>query len=253
VDWLGVIRGAGIRGKKSLGQSFIVHEPTLDAIVEGWGIGPEDEVFEIGSGPGNLTAALGRKARRVWAVEIDHKVALVARRTSEAENVIWIEGDALDVIRGTSFGQPMKVVGNLPYSTYREILLAILEWDSPVVSLGVTLQKDVARKIFAPGSLSVLLSSWRIKEVMAVPRNRFYPQPRVDSTCLHLVPRGKRKPIDARRIERGLKRLFSSKGRTLGAFAKKAGLKLRTDGRVRIANAKARDLLDLADRLTRAP
>ncbi|HLG43176.1 MAG TPA: rRNA adenine N-6-methyltransferase family protein, partial [Planctomycetota bacterium] len=159
MDWLAVVRGSGLRPSKALGQSFIVHQPTLDAIVAGWEIGPEEEVFEIGTGPGTLTAALASRARRVWTVELDGRWAAVARRTVTESNVVWIEADALQLMRQVTFGQPMRVVGNLPYSSYRDMLLAILEWPSPVVDIGLTLQEDVVAKLTEPGPLAVLVGS----------------------------------------------------------------------------------------------
>jgi len=246
MDWLAVVRGSGLQTKKALGQSFIVHQPTLDAIAEGWDIGRDDEVFEIGTGPGNLTAALAARARRVWTVELDGRWAAVARRTSAAPNAVWIEGDALRLIRQVSFGQPMRVVGNLPYSSYHDILLALLEWPAPVVDIGVTLQEDVVAKLTETEPLAVLVRSmYDVKRVMRVPRNRFYPQPRVDSASVRLIPRGLRSPFEARRLERGLKRLFASRRKLLRAFDPDAEP-------IRISEAPGDLLLRTADRLTRS-
>ncbi|HLG42495.1 MAG TPA: hypothetical protein VI643_03940, partial [Planctomycetota bacterium] len=71
------------------------------------------------------------------------------------------------------------------------------------------------------------------------------PQPRVDSACVRLIPRGERRPFEARRLERGLKRLFASKRKLLRAFDPEAGP-------VRIIEAPAEALLRTADRITRS-
>lgn len=245
MDWLAVIRGAGIRPRKALGQSFLVHEPTLARLVESWGVHAGEEVLEIGTGPGNLTAALAARARRVWTIEIDAALAGLARRTVAAPNVVWIEGDALQFLPGIAFGQPMRVVGNLPYSSYREILLMLLEWRSEIAEIDLTLQKDVVCKMVEPGPVAVLLAArFEVAKGYCIPRNRFYPQPRVDSSCVRLIPRGPWAPVEAKRLERGLKRLFASKRKMLRSVDPEAE-------QVRIFDATPEALLRSADRITR--
>jgi 16S rRNA (adenine1518-N6/adenine1519-N6)-dimethyltransferase len=246
MDWLAVVRGSGIRPRKALGQSFLVDEGTLGRLVESWGVHGDEEVLEIGTGPGNLTATLAARARRVWTIEIDARLASLARRVVAAPNVVWIEGDALRLVRAVAFGQPMRVAGNLPYSSYREILLALLEWPTEVSEIDLTLQVDVVRKLVEPGPLAALLGSrFEVRKGERVPRNRFYPQPRVDSASVRLVPRVAWSPIEARRLERGLKRLFASKRKTLRSLDPEAEA-------IRISDAPIDALLRSADRITRA-
>lgn len=245
MDWLAVIRGAGIRPRKALGQSFLVHEPTLAWLVESWGVCAGEEVLEIGTGPGNLTAALAARARRIWTIEVDETLAVLARRTVLAPNVVWIEGDALRFLPRVVFGQPMRIVGNLPYSSYREILLTLLEWPSEATEIDITLQEDVVGKMLRPSPLATLLAArFEVAKVGRIPRNRFYPQPRVDSACVRLIPRGAWLPVEARRLERGLKRLFASKRKLLRSLDPEAEA-------VRIADAPPETLLRSADRITR--
>ncbi len=57
-------------------QHFLTDDSILRKIVSFADIHPDEDILEIGAGPGNLTAALSKKARHVYSVEID--TALVA-------------------------------------------------------------------------------------------------------------------------------------------------------------------------------
>ena len=59
------IRESNLRYKHSLGQHFIYDEELLEALAEDAGIGPEEDVLEIGPGTGSLTKHLCGKAHRV--------------------------------------------------------------------------------------------------------------------------------------------------------------------------------------------
>jgi 16S rRNA A1518/A1519 N6-dimethyltransferase RsmA/KsgA/DIM1 with predicted DNA glycosylase/AP lyase activity len=52
----------------------------VQSIVDKAGIKPTDVVLEIGPGTGNLTMKLLERARRVVAVEVDHR--MVSRRSA---------------------------------------------------------------------------------------------------------------------------------------------------------------------------
>ena len=61
------LRAHGVRAATSLGQRFLVDSSVLAAIVEAAEIGPDDDVLEVGPGPGVLTRALAARARRLLA------------------------------------------------------------------------------------------------------------------------------------------------------------------------------------------
>ena len=61
----------GLRPKRSLGQNFVVEPNTVRRIVELAGVGPGDQVVEVGPGVGSLTLALLEAGAAVTAVEVD--------------------------------------------------------------------------------------------------------------------------------------------------------------------------------------
>ena len=64
-------RGIGL--KKSLGQNFLINPHINIAIVRRLSLTDADVVVEIGTGLGNLTERLARKASKVIAFEIDRR------------------------------------------------------------------------------------------------------------------------------------------------------------------------------------
>ena len=66
--------GAGLEFLKSKGQHILKNPLVVQSIVEKAGIKSTDVVLEVGSGTGNLTMKLLERAKRVVAIEIDHRM-----------------------------------------------------------------------------------------------------------------------------------------------------------------------------------
>src|SRR5437773_12454743 len=93
-----VLERHDIRAAKGIGQHFLVDRSALAAIVDAAELSADDDVLEIGPGPGVLTAALAARARSVTAVEVDERmVAVLGDVLGERDNVHVIRADALDV------------------------------------------------------------------------------------------------------------------------------------------------------------
>ncbi|HSE84116.1 MAG TPA: 16S rRNA (adenine(1518)-N(6)/adenine(1519)-N(6))-dimethyltransferase RsmA [Thermodesulfobacteriota bacterium] len=183
--------------KKSLGQNFIIDQRVLDRIGEIAGLSEEDEVLEIGAGLGALTLFLGKKVKRVVAIEKDIRLLEELKSTvSDLGNVEIIPGDALQVdFRGFYRDKKIKVVSNLPYSVSSPILVKLIE-EREIFSLFVLmLQREVGERITASpggkeyGSISVLVQAYTDASVeLRVSPAAFWPQPKVDSVVVKLMP-----------------------------------------------------------------
>src|SRR5437879_10940856 len=80
-----VLRRHGVRAATSLGQRFLVDRAVLSAIVDAAELSTDDDVLEVGPGPGVLTAALAARVRNVTAVEVDPRmVALLGEKIGRA-------------------------------------------------------------------------------------------------------------------------------------------------------------------------
>ena len=186
---------------KRLGQSFLVDQRVLERILAAAEVGPQDTVLEIGAGLGILTEALGQRARRVVAVEIDQRLVRVLRERLKAKtNTEIILGDilALDIAgllqdRQLQPDQRYKVVANIPYYITSAVLRRILEQSFRPEMIVLMVQKEVARRISAePGEMSLLAVSVQFyglpRVVATVPASCFYPVPKVDSAIVRIDP-----------------------------------------------------------------
>jgi 16S rRNA (adenine1518-N6/adenine1519-N6)-dimethyltransferase len=195
--------------RKRLGQSFLVDWHVLGRILAAADVGPQDTVLEIGAGLGILTEALGQRARRVVAVEIDQRlVSVLHERLKAASNTEIILGDILaldipgllpqrcwDLQQGSEprSDQRYKVVANIPYYITSAVLRRILEQRLRPEIIVLMVQKEVARRITAgPGEMSLLAVSVQFyglpRVVAPVPARCFYPVPKVDSAIVRIDP-----------------------------------------------------------------
>jgi 16S rRNA (adenine1518-N6/adenine1519-N6)-dimethyltransferase len=189
------------RGKtRALGQHFLRDDAVARRIVELVAPTPRDLVVEIGPGRGAMTEHLARAAGRLLALEIDSSLAVrlnarfalsphVEIRAADARSFDYA---ALRDLRPDPAGRVL-VVGNLPYSVGKPILMALVEAGSAIDEMVLMLQKEVAERIAAgPGSkvygaLSVLTQiACDVTLAFAVPPGAFSPPPKVDSAVIHL-------------------------------------------------------------------
>lgn len=195
-----ILNKYGFSFKKSLGQNFLIDVNTLKKIVDHAGIEKSTAAIEIGPGIGALTEQLAIQADKVAAFEIDQRlVPILEDSLSGYPNVEIINQDILqaDLIAAIQNlfqpGQAVKIVANLPYYITTPILMKLLMDRLPVASITVMIQKEVADRMAAEpnsksyGSLSIAVQYYTKASVkMTVPKTVFMPQPRVDSSILHL-------------------------------------------------------------------
>jgi 16S rRNA (adenine1518-N6/adenine1519-N6)-dimethyltransferase len=188
-----LLRRYGLQAKKSWGQCFL-HDPSvLDRIVIAAGVGADDVVLEIGAGLGSLTARLAAAARRVIAVERDRELAEVLRAELGSDAKVELQEANALTFDFAALGEPLVVVGNLPYNIASPLLFRILEQRAVVRRATVMLQRELAARLAAPpgerlyGAPSVLLQdAAQVRLCFVVPGGAFVPRPRVESAVLRL-------------------------------------------------------------------
>ena len=192
------IKRYGISLKKSLGQNFLTRESLAEKIVAI----PDDienkTVLEIGAGAGAITAYLLKRHSRVYAVEIDRRLAdLLNERFGEDSNFHLITADFMDVdMDELSQGEKLFVISNLPYSKAMAIIRKLTE-NIRLMEQGVfMLQKEVCDRIASPpskksyGSLSVYIQyHYNVERKMRIPKDAFVPRPKIDSEMIVLIPK----------------------------------------------------------------
>ncbi|MBI4267602.1 MAG: hypothetical protein HY662_02330, partial [Chloroflexi bacterium] len=137
----GLLRHAGLRAKKGLGQHFLIDEDVLKVIVSAAELVANDVVVEIGPGLGVLTRELSQNAGYVIAVELDDKLTALLKQTMASRgNVLVVNQDILKIDPGallqeaktkfrleTGDALNYKVVANLPYYITSPVLRHFLE------------------------------------------------------------------------------------------------------------------------------
>jgi len=186
------------QARKRFGQNFL-SDPTIirkiiDAIrpVEG------ERVVEIGPGLGAMTEPLMERLGHLHVVEIDRDLIARLKENHPPERLTIHEGDALKFDFGSlaSDGQPLKVVGNLPYNISTPILFHLADFAEKVKDMTFMLQKEVVMRMVAEpgteeyGRLSVMLQyRFNMGRLFDVPPGAFRPAPKVMSSIVRMVPR----------------------------------------------------------------
>lgn len=215
-----VLEQYGITPSKALGQNFLTDENIAHAIVELLAPAPEDCIVEVGPGAGSLTEIVAPLCRKLILVEFDKRLADYQRtRWANDPHVEVHQADAATWDPRRLFAeQPVKFLGNLPYSSGGAILANFLHGESPCSRAVIMLQKELVDRILAqPGNSAYGLLSlrmqmnWEGKLMRLVPPIAFRPQPKIDSAVLLLIPRDHRRmPVyDRRLMDELMRRCFA--------------------------------------------
>lgn len=186
---------------KGLGQNFLIDPEVCPAIAE-YGIpSPDCGVLEIGTGFGVLTQQLALKSEQVVAVELDRRLQPVLAETlADFDNISVVWQDIMKVDPAAflqeHFGsRDVAVCANLPYYITSPILMHLLESGAKFRSITVMVQKEAAERLCAEiGSrqAGAVTAAVRLRghaeQLFGVPRDSFYPAPKVDSAVIRITP-----------------------------------------------------------------
>jgi 16S rRNA (adenine1518-N6/adenine1519-N6)-dimethyltransferase len=211
---------------EKLGQHFLTDASWQERIARAVRI--DDGVWvEIGAGHGEMTSHLAQKASKVFAIELDPRLADRLREvTALCKNVEVVEGDvmAADFEKLTS-GTRFSVYGNLPYYITSPILHRLFEHVERIAAIHIVIQFEVAERIVAQpgrrdyGYLSVA-SQWfgRPELAFRIPPGAFRPPPKVASALVSFrMPgaRAKNSVEDESKFLDFVKECFAQKRKTL--------------------------------------
>jgi len=181
--------------RRRLGQHFLKSRYFAKKIVDFADVSDE-VVLEIGAGKGVLTQFIASAARKVFAVEMDGKLAEILGEKA-FPNVSVINKNFLDLSL-SEYGQ-LVVVGNIPYSITSEILKKLIKERRFIKRAVLTIQKEYGQRIFArPGSREYGATTLFItcyfngEKGFTIPPRFFSPPPKVSSVVISLK---KRKPL----------------------------------------------------------
>lgn len=187
------------RARKRFGQNFLRDPGIISRIVRAIAPRPGDRVVEIGPGQGALTEPLlEATGGRLEVIELDRDLVPGLRvQFFNHPGFVIHEGDALKFdfrqLRGA--GEPLRVVGNLPYNISTPLIGHLLEAGDAIADMHFMLQKEVVERLAAEpggpdwGRLSVMAQyRCRVDDLFTVPPEAFVPRPKVDSAIVRLTP-----------------------------------------------------------------
>ena len=236
------IRAKQFKTKKRLGQNFLVDENVINRILQE--VNPEDTVLEIGAGAGFVTEQLVKKAKKVYAVEIDEEAVSVLQKI-DAPNLEIIHNDILKTQLKDFEEEKFKIIANIPYYITSPILLHLLgeiddlnnENRSRISEIVLMVQLEVAQRLAANenspskqyGLLSILAQFYAdVDIIQKVPAKSFYPAPKVESALVKLKIR--KEPLikldDYKFFRKVIKACFSTRRKNIknsllnGGFSK---------------------------------
>lgn len=213
------------RANRRLGQHFL-HDPAVIArIVAAVAPRAGERIVEIGPGRGALTHPLAASGGRLAVVEIDRTLAAALAGDPSLGGIEVIRGDALKVdYAELAAGEPLRIVGNLPYNVSSPLLFRFLEAADHLRDLTLMLQREVVERMTAApgtrayGRLTVMLAArCRVEKLFTVGAGAFIPPPKVESAVVRLVPHAEPPfdPGDWKLFERLVRAGFGARRKTL--------------------------------------
>ena len=219
----------GFHFSKAKGQNFLIAGWVPERIAEDSGVDETVGVLEIGPGIGPLTQQLCLRAKKVCAVELDHRLEPILQQTvGEFDNlqIIWddvLKRDIPALVQEQFPGLRPMACANLPYYITSPILTALLEANC-FEAVTVMVQKEVAQRIAAKAgtadysAFTVFCRYYTEPEILFdVPAGCFLPQPKVTSAVITLRTRKERpwEILDEKVFFRAVRASFAMRRKTL--------------------------------------
>ena len=215
------------RARKRFGQNFLRDEAVIDGIAAAIAPRPDDHLVEIGPGQGALTEALIGSGCRLDVVELDRDLItglLAAFSIYPGFKLHSADALTFDFAGLASGGEPLRVVGNLPYNISTPLIFKLLENARIIKDMHFMLQLEVVQRLAAgPGSkhwgrLGIMTQyHCAVEHLFDVPPEAFFPPPKVQSAIVRLTPHATLpwEPCDEAALRRVVQAAFAQRRKTL--------------------------------------
>lgn len=136
-------------------QNFIRSAALADRLIDLSGIGPDDVVYEIGAGTGNLTDRLSARVRRVVAIERDEVLCASLRSRFEGRTNVAIR--CADFLEHPLPRAPYKVFANPPFDITTAIITKLTSAPTPPMETHLAVQKEAADRYLGKPSQTLYM------------------------------------------------------------------------------------------------
>lgn len=188
----------GNKPRKRFGQNFLQDQMVVQNIVASIAPTQEDHIVEIGPGRGVLTHEILQFINSLDAIEIDRDlIPLLIKSCEKLGQLRLFQADALtfDFSQLVYNQEKLRIIGNLPYNISTPLLFHLLAQIDLIKDMHFMLQQEVVSRIVAPvgtadyGRLSIMIQYYcQVDELFSVPPTAFFPEPKVNSAVIQLIP-----------------------------------------------------------------
>lgn len=223
-------------------QHFMHNYAVCEQIAEAGKPTPKHWVLEVGTGLGNLTAALAQRSGQVYSVEMDESFRPWHEQLQGKLPNIHVEyADflTLDLQEIVPRDRPITFISNLPYQITAPVLFKLMESNLPWEQIALVIQLEVAERITAgPGTRRATALTYKLayeydsQILKKIGPQEFIPPPRVQSALLQLIPKSSVPFRDAEhrtRVHALVSGVFQHRRRTLVNALLLGGLSLPKD------------------------
>ncbi|NIH16701.1 MAG: 16S rRNA (adenine(1518)-N(6)/adenine(1519)-N(6))-dimethyltransferase RsmA [Buchnera aphidicola (Periphyllus lyropictus)] len=186
--------------KKNFGQNFLKDKQVIKKIINVINPKNNDLIIEIGPGLGSLTIPLCSILKKLTVIEIDRDILnfflnkkFFHKLNFHLLNVLYF--NFLEFYLKNK-KKKIRIVGNLPYNISTKLLLNLIKYFKVFKDMYFMFQKEVADRILSfpntklYGRLSIIVQYFfKVKKILDVSSNSFFPKPKVNSTFLKFIPR----------------------------------------------------------------
>lgn len=177
--------------RKLLSQNFLKDRNLVFNLLRQTSIGKNDTVLDIGAGKGIITEEISKVAGKVFAIEIDERLAdSLSKKFKYKKNVVVLNKDFRD------FYLPKvdyKVFSNIPFIITSAVIKKLVFANNPPKDAYLIIQNEASQKFISDrfnkrnSQVSILINPFfELKVIHKFKRSDFYPIPKVDSVILHI-------------------------------------------------------------------
>lgn len=245
MDTDNILKTMGHRPKKFMGQNFLKDKSIARRIVDTISVSDVDFLLEVGAGTGILTDFAVDLGLPILVIEKDPDLVIFLEKRYNGQDVEIVNGDIMNHLDTMGSRGNYFIYTNLPYNISSKFTGSIIdmvnfsETKSGFKGAVVMYQKEFAERLLAPfsskkyGKISVTFQNkMEGKNILDVSRERFIPQPKVDSRVIRLKPRTdwEEIPVDHDIYKRVINRSFSSRRKKLKNLLTSGGLGIDVPG-----------------------